>query len=98
MRNPVGVGRLSAAFAAAGHDGGMKAFAEVRRQGIDFLGAVDFDGFAGGIEGHDAVIASAEVVFEVGAHFRGDFVIDQLVKLGQKLGACHFSPTFFLRK
>jgi hypothetical protein len=44
------------------------------------------------------MVAAAQMLLQIGAHLRGDNVIDQVVKLGQKLSAGHFSPAFFLRK
>ena len=38
----------SAAFFASGHDGGVEAFAEVGGKVVDLVGAIDFDGLAGG--------------------------------------------------
>ena len=88
----------SAAFFAAFHDGGVEALSEARGQVVDFVGAVDFNGFAGGVEGDFAVLASAQVLLQVGAHLRGDGVVNQVVEQSEKLSAGHFSPPFFLRK
>ena len=49
----------SAALFAAGHDGGVEALAEAGGQVVDLVGAIDFDGLAGGVEGDFAVVAAA---------------------------------------
>jgi hypothetical protein len=58
-----GSGSPSAAFFAAGHDGGVEALAETVGQVVDFVGAVDFDGLAGGVEDDFAVAAAVQVLF-----------------------------------
>ena len=88
----------SAAFFTAGHDGGVEALAQVGRQVIDFVGAVDFDGLAGGAEGHLAVVAAAQMFLQVSAHFSGHRIVDQVIEQGEELSAGHFSTPFFLRK
>ena len=65
---------------------------------VDFVGAVDFDRFARGIQGDFAMIAPFQVLLELGAGIVRDVVIDQFVEQRQKFCASHFSPTFFLRK
>ena len=87
-----------AAFFATGHDGGVEALAQVGRKIVDLVGAIDFDGFAGGAEGDLAVLAAAQVFLQVGAHFGGYRVVDQIVEQSEKLSAGHFSTPFFLRK
>ena len=94
---------ISAAFFAAGHDGGMEAFAEAGGHLVDLVGAVDLDGLAGGAEGDFAVLAAAQVLLQVGTHLGGYRIVDQIVEQSQKLSAGHFStPTslepFFERK
>jgi hypothetical protein len=72
----------SAAFFAASHDGGVEAFAEAGRHVVDFVGAVDFDGFAGGGEGNFAVLAALEVLLQVGPHGGRNGVVNQIVEEG----------------
>lgn len=86
----------SASFFASFHDGGVEAFAESGGQIVDLMGAVYLDGFAGGVEGHFAVFAAAQVGFEFGARFGGHGAVDQVVEQGQKLGTGHFATPFFL--
>ena len=86
-----------AAFFAAGHDGGVEAVAEAGGHLVKLVGAIDLDGFTGGVEGDFAVLAAVEVLLEVGAHgHRG--VVDHVVEQGKKLGAGHFSTPFSRRK
>jgi hypothetical protein len=54
--------RSSAAFFAAGHDGGVEAFAEVGGQIINLMGAIDFNGLAGGVERDLAVVTAAQML------------------------------------
>jgi len=91
----VNIGEPSlAAFFAAFHDGFVEAVAEGGGHLVDFVGAVDFDGLAGGVESDFAVLAAAEVFLEVGAHLSRHGVIDHVVEHGQKLSARHFSLPF----
>ena len=69
----------SAAFFAAGHDGGVKAFAEVGGEFVDFVGAVNFYRFTGGVEDDFAVAALIHVLFDFGAQRRGNGVVDEIV-------------------
>ncbi len=85
------LGEESAAFFAAGHDGGVEAFAEAGGHVVDLVGAIDLDGFAGGVEGDFAVLAAAQMLLEVGAHLSGNGVVDHVVEQGEKLSAGHFS-------
>src|ERR1017187_850971 len=54
--------RSSAAFFAEGHDGGVEAFAEVGGQIINLMGAIDFNGLAGGVERELAVVTAAQML------------------------------------
>ena len=54
-------GLILAALFAAGHDGGVQAFAEAGREVVNFVRAIDFNGLAGGVEGDLAVVAASEV-------------------------------------
>ena len=93
-----GLTELSAAFFAAGHDGGVEAVAHGGRQLVELVGAVDFDGFAGSVEGDLAVVAAAEVFFHVGADLGGETAVNQFVELSNEFRAGHRSPAFLLRK
>lgn len=70
----------SAAFFAAGHDGGVQALAEPCGQVVNFVRAVDFDRFAGGVERDFAVLAALQVVLQLGAHLGRHRVVDQVVE------------------
>jgi hypothetical protein len=72
----------SAALFAAGHDGGVEALAETGGEIVNFVGAVDLDGLAGGVEGDFAVFAAAHVLLECGSGFGGYRVVDEVVKKG----------------
>ena len=82
------------AFFAAFHDGFVEAVAEGSGHFVDLVGAVDLDGFAGGVQGDFAVLATLEVLLQVGAHLSRYGVIDHVVEHGQKLSARHFSLPF----
>ena len=69
----------------------MEAFAEVWRQVIDLVGAIDLDGFAGGVEDDFAMAALVKMLFDLGARFSGNRVVDEVVKQGDKFGAGHAS-------
>jgi len=73
-------GRASAAFFAARHDGGVEAFAEAGGQVVDFVGAVDLNGLARGVQGDFAVFAAAQVFLQVGAHLGRDAVVNEVVE------------------
>jgi hypothetical protein len=93
----------SAALLASGHDGGVESFTQIGGQVVDFVGAVDFDGLAGGIEDDLAVSATAQMGLQLGAHIGGHLVVDQIVEKGKKVFAGHFTipvsmSPFFLWK
>jgi hypothetical protein len=81
----------------------MQTLAKTGGHIVNLVGPVDLYRFAGSAQGDLAVFASAQVLLQVGAHFGGDRVVDQIVEQGEKLSAGHFStPTslepFFWRK
>ena len=82
----------SAAFFAAGHYCGVEAIAEVVGEVVDFVGAVDLDGFAGGVEDDFAVTALVHVLFDFCARFGGDGVVNHVIEEGEEFGAGHFLP------
>ena len=51
---------------AFGQDGLLQTAAQLVGQRVDLVLAVDFDGLPGGVQRDDAVIAAAEMFFEVG--------------------------------
>lgn len=65
-------GGWSRGFFATGHDGGVKAFLNAGGKFVNLVRAIDFDGFAGGVEDHFAVRAAAKMSLQFGACFRGD--------------------------
>jgi hypothetical protein len=91
------------ALLAAGHDGGVEALAQAGGKVVNFVGAIDFDGLAGGVEDYLAVSAAAEVGLKFGAHIRGHLIVDQVIEKCEKLFAGHFTipvsmSLFFLWK
>ena len=94
---------VSAALFATSHNGGMQTFPKTGGHIVNLVRTVDLYRFAGSAKRDLAVFASSQVLLEVGAHFGGDRVVDQIIEQGEKLSAGHFStPTslepFFLRK
>jgi len=81
----------SAAFFAAGHDGGVEAFAEIGGKVVNLVGKIDLDGFAGGVEDNFAVSALVKMLFDLGARFGGNGIVNQVVKQCDKFGAGHAS-------
>jgi hypothetical protein len=53
----------ASAIFALRQDCGVQAFAQVGRELVEFVGAIDFDGFLGGVQGNDAVFAALQVLF-----------------------------------
>lgn len=92
-----GCQRSSALF-TAGHDGGMESFAQFVGKPELFMGAIELDSLERGVENHLAVFAASDVGLQFGTQLRAQFIVDQVVEQGQKLGAGHFSTPFFLRK
>jgi len=89
---------LAAATFTAGHDGGVEALAQSGGQFIDLVGAVDFDGLAGGVEDDLAVAAASQMRLQLGANFGGHSAVNQIIEKAEKLFAGHFptpvSPCF----
>src|ERR1700677_5376052 len=98
MRRPSRKTTPSAAFFAAGHDGGVEALAEAGGKVVELMRAVDLDGFAGGRKRDLAVIAAAQMGLQFGAGFRSYLVVDQVIEQSEKFSARHFSTPFFRRK
>jgi hypothetical protein len=65
-------------FFAAGHNGGSEAAAEFVGELVDFCAAINFDGFTGGIDDDFAVMADAEVFFDLGHQFGFDVAIEEV--------------------
>jgi hypothetical protein len=87
---PAGTMRSAALF-AAGHDGTVEAFAEVGGEFVNFVRAVNFYSFTGGVEDDFAVAALIHVLLDFGAQRRGNGVVNEVVEKRNKLGAGHFS-------
>jgi hypothetical protein len=83
---------------AAVHDGGMETVAQVVRKPELFMGAIDFNRLERGVKNHLAMFAVPNVCLQFGAQLRAQFIVDQVVEQGHKLGAGHFSTPFFLWK
>ena len=88
----------SAYFLALLHDRAVQPLAYFRGKLVDLVALEDLDGLARGIQSDLAVLAAAQMLLQIGAHLRGHFVVNEVIELGQKLSASHFSPPFFLRK
>lgn len=96
----------SAAFLAAGHDGGVEAFAKTGGKVVNLVRTIDFNGFTGGVEDNFAVLALMQVLLQLSTCLSSDRVVDQIVEKLEKFGAGHFSTPvfgteagpFFLRK
>src|SRR5215469_9192797 len=86
--------RDSAALFAALHDGFVESVAETGGHFVDLVGAIDLNGFAGGVEGDLAMLAATKVVLQIGAHITGHGVVDQVIEQCQELSARHFSTRF----
>lgn len=81
----------SAAFFAAGHDGGVEALAEIGGKVVDLVGTIDLYGFAGSVEDDFAVAALVKMLFDLGTRFSGNGVVNHVVEQGDKFGAGHAS-------
>lgn len=82
-RHPVALS-FSALF-ALGQDGLLQSLPKFIRKLIDDVFPVDLDRFAGSVERDDAMLASAQMLFELGPHWNGYVVVNQVVQLRQKL-------------
>ena len=80
-----------AALFAASHDRGVQPFAQTSRHIVNLMRAIDFDCLAGGAERHFAVLATAQMLLQVGAHFGSHRIVDQIIEQGEKFSAGHFS-------
>ena len=76
----------------------MEAFTKAGWQIVDLVLPINLNSLACRIECYYAVITALQVFLQVSSHLRGHRVVDQVVELGQKLSAGHFSPAFFRRK
>jgi len=73
-----GFGRrlVGAAGFATLHDGGAQAVGDFIRQIVEFVAAIDIDGFAGGVDDDLAVVAGAEVLFDLGEQVGVDSTVE----------------------
>jgi hypothetical protein len=85
-------------FTAFGEDGGFKPLPEFIGQLINFMSAVDFNGLASRVERYDAVIAAAQVLFQLGPQRRRDLVVEQVVEFREKFCAGHLAPSLLLSR
>jgi hypothetical protein len=65
-------------FFAAGHDGGAETGAEIIGEIIDFVAAVDFDGFTGGVDDDFTMVALAEVLGYFGHQIGFDVAVKKI--------------------
>jgi hypothetical protein len=89
---------FSATLFTTRHDGRMKPLAKPWRQIVNLVRPVDLDRLSRGVEGDLAVLATMQMLLQIGADFGSYRVVDQVVEQSQKLSAGHFSTPFFLRK
>jgi hypothetical protein len=91
-------GQRLAAFFAAGHDGGVEAFAKGRGKIVDFVRSIYLYGLSRGVENDFAVAALMKVLLKLAAKLGSDRVVDEVVKKGEKFCAGHFlAPLFCLK-
>jgi len=60
----------------------METLAKTGGHIVDLVGTINLYRFAGSAKRDLAVFASAQVLLQVGAHFGGDRVVDQIVEQG----------------
>jgi hypothetical protein len=73
------------AFPAFGQNGLLKPFAKIVRQFVDFVPAIDLNRFACRVESDLAMLASAQVLFELGPHWNAYCVVDEVVQMRHEL-------------
>jgi hypothetical protein len=81
----------SAALFAALHDRLVQALAQTHRHLVDLVGPVDLDCLAGGVQRDFAMVATTQMILQIGAHLGSHRVVDQVIEHCQKLSARHFS-------
>src|ERR1700689_112516 len=84
--------QASAAFFAAGHDGGVQALAEAGGKLVDLMRAIDLDGLPRGAEGDFAVIAAMQMLLQFSAGLGSYRVVNQVIEKSEKLSAGPYSP------
>jgi hypothetical protein len=68
-------------LSAFGEDGGFQSFAKLVGEFVNFVGTVNLNCFARGIECHHAVFAATQVLFEVSPQRRRDRIVQQVIEL-----------------
>ncbi len=85
----------SAAFFAAGHDGGVQSVAQTLGHFVDLMAPIDLYRFAGRVEDDFAVTAFLQVLLDFSASLGGNRIVDQIVEYGEKLGTGHDAASTF---
>ncbi len=80
---------VSAAALALSKNRQLQAFAQGNWQLVKFVAAVDLNGFTGSAQCDDAMLTSAQVLFQVSSQGDGYSFVDQIVKFGEKFRAGH---------
>jgi len=88
------------AVSALRQNGLLQPLPHIVRKLINLMAAIDLNRLPRRAQRNLAVLASSQMLFQVGPQRNSHFVIDQIVQLRQKLSAGHFPPPFFafLRK
>jgi hypothetical protein len=71
--------RYDLALLTFGEDGLLEAFAEGFGELIQLVAAIDLYGFPGGVHGDEAVLASADVLIQIGSQLRAYFFVEQVI-------------------
>jgi hypothetical protein len=81
-------------------DGLMEFVADWIRKGIYVVVAIDFDGLAGCIADHEAVVAPLEVLFQLGFELDVNSAVQILVEFLKEVFAfhCGFAPILLFLK
>lgn len=70
----------------------MQSLAQIVRQLVELVAAIDLDRLPCCVQRDLAVFAAAEVFLEVGPEREGRILIEHVIQLRQKLRARHFTP------
>jgi hypothetical protein len=79
----------AACGATAIHNSGTHTGGDIFGEFIDLVATVHVNGFPGGIDDDFAVMAGADVLFDLGHERRIDLPVEVVGEFGQKIGAVH---------